>query len=369
MLRAFRKGRNARFPHELLFWPTSLADTCPTHVLCCLPTASSCAQTAIFCHKNTPPSLPPPTLSTRHTPHRLRLSTTVPLFFSATLPRAGPSKLVDIFHNCLKDFTTVLLLRPSTVAKQLRTTLDPYPHPSAPPFLFISSVGYPAPALPTFKSLPKYIFPNSRPSTSSLSYSANMNPSLLPGIHELLPGTEVMHFTDPPSHPASSHHRSDSCYKMFHSRRSTSHSSKTNSSHFSSCGRGQPNAPLPSVNELLKGLHDSSFTSMDTIPQSPCSSGSRSHQQRRSTATSSQKNQKKTTYSCPLCSRTFTRKSDAGKHQRVVHDKLIDSKCFVCHRQFTRKDYCAVRDHLTQHDFSIRCLTDSKFCSLLLFIA
>lgn len=282
-------------------------------------------------------SLRPPTSVPSNPRRHLTLSTTA----SVTSPLYSSSA----FPPPLNSYVPLLIQPPL--------------HPSS---SFISSVDYPAPALPESKPLSKYTSP---PFWLPLpAMSANMNPSLLPGINDLLPNTEMLHAPTPPTHTPSSHHRSDSCYKLFHAHRGASHPFKTNGSHFASSGRAQPkslNTPLPSVNELLKSLHN-------TTPQSSCSSGSRSKSPRRSTATSALKS-KKITYPCPRCSRTFTRKSDAGKHQRVVHDKLIDSKCFVCQRQFTRKDYCAVRHHFIHHDFVIHCLTASNVYSLLLFSA
>lgn len=45
---------------------------------------------------------------------------------------------------------------------------------------------------------------------------------------------------------------------------------------------------------------------------------------------------------CERCGRMFTRKSDAIKHKRVVHDKVKTFTCRECGRKFARKDYCTV---------------------------
>lgn len=45
---------------------------------------------------------------------------------------------------------------------------------------------------------------------------------------------------------------------------------------------------------------------------------------------------------CERCGRMFTRKSDAIKHKRVVHDKIKTYTCRECGRKFARKDYCTV---------------------------
>lgn len=47
-------------------------------------------------------------------------------------------------------------------------------------------------------------------------------------------------------------------------------------------------------------------------------------------------------YPCERCGRMFTRKSDAQKHIKVVHDKVKNFACVVCGRRFGRKDYCTV---------------------------
>lgn len=47
-------------------------------------------------------------------------------------------------------------------------------------------------------------------------------------------------------------------------------------------------------------------------------------------------------YPCERCGRLFSRKADALKHIRVVHDRVKNFSCSVCGRQFGRKDYCTV---------------------------
>lgn len=47
-------------------------------------------------------------------------------------------------------------------------------------------------------------------------------------------------------------------------------------------------------------------------------------------------------YPCERCGRMFTRKADAVKHIRVVHDKIKNYACSICEKKFGRKDYCMV---------------------------
>lgn len=47
-------------------------------------------------------------------------------------------------------------------------------------------------------------------------------------------------------------------------------------------------------------------------------------------------------YPCDRCGRQFSRKADAMKHVRVVHDRVKNFICSVCGRRFGRKDYCMV---------------------------
>ena len=44
-------------------------------------------------------------------------------------------------------------------------------------------------------------------------------------------------------------------------------------------------------------------------------------------------------YPCDRCEKDFTRKSDAKKHIRVVHERLKTFICNICNKGFARKDY------------------------------
>lgn len=96
---------------------------------------------------------------------------------------------------------------------------------------------------------------------------------------------------------------------------------------------GNPNlVRLPSVSEVLGsssgGRGPISWTK--SVPfQNPAP--------RHSDATPSKKG-----YPCERCGRLFTRKSDAQKHIRVVHDRVKNFACTICGRRFGRKDYCTV---------------------------
>lgn len=59
-------------------------------------------------------------------------------------------------------------------------------------------------------------------------------------------------------------------------------------------------------------------------------------------------------YPCERCDKSFTRKSDARKHVRVVHDRLKIFVCEVCDKKFARKDY------LGKHLKSVHCEGNSK---------
>lgn len=84
---------------------------------------------------------------------------------------------------------------------------------------------------------------------------------------------------------------------------------------------------LPSISEMLAptphraaGQGSSGNVPSDSQPRRPASNG----------------------YPCERCGRLFSRKADAVKHIRVVHDRVKNFSCSVCGRMFGRKDYCTV---------------------------
>lgn len=95
---------------------------------------------------------------------------------------------------------------------------------------------------------------------------------------------------------------------------------------------------LPSVNELLKSTQREHTVS--------ASKGSASIHDRGTPVNeygnSSIDNPSKPKHPCEQCGRLFSRKSDALKHIRVVHERVKDFACCVCGRKFARKDYCTV---------------------------
>lgn len=90
---------------------------------------------------------------------------------------------------------------------------------------------------------------------------------------------------------------------------------------------------LPSVNEVLSGQ----------VHRRSASRQYRAEDQMHLVAPSVGSGQKKPGFPCERCGRVFTRKSDAIKHVRVVHDRVMAYSCVVCGRKFARKDYCMVR--------------------------
>lgn len=88
---------------------------------------------------------------------------------------------------------------------------------------------------------------------------------------------------------------------------------------------------LPSINEVLAS------TSISTSRKSHVQSSDDSrleHQVKRPPSSSG--------FPCERCGRLFSRKADALKHIRVVHDRVKNFACSVCGRRFGRKDYCMV---------------------------
>lgn len=98
---------------------------------------------------------------------------------------------------------------------------------------------------------------------------------------------------------------------------------------------------LPSVNELLKSSQREHAASGSRHSASFQEKG-RSEEEYRNTSTAKTANQK---HPCKKCGRLFSRKADATKHIRVVHERVKDFSCCVCGRKFARKDYCTVRSH------------------------
>lgn len=101
---------------------------------------------------------------------------------------------------------------------------------------------------------------------------------------------------------------------------------------------------LPSVSEVLGPAHDSR-SSQWPHPSSLAhdrsnASGSRTGQAPPPVVPGPSAGQGG--HPCERCGRMFTRKSDAVKHKRVVHDKVKTYTCRECGRKFARKDYCTV---------------------------
>lgn len=138
-------------------------------------------------------------------------------------------------------------------------------------------------------------------------------------------------------------HHSQHSRKQYHSGTSSS-STRTHHHHYNPDRRPKPYdshrhteiPKLPSVNEVLASAQRPTpdpFLSYNYKRES----GSSSRDIR-----SSGESSKKSGYPCERCGRLFTRKSDALKHIRVVHDRLKVYACCVCDRRFARKDYCTV---------------------------
>lgn len=125
-------------------------------------------------------------------------------------------------------------------------------------------------------------------------------------------------------------------YKQQHSSRS--HHSAKNSSH------GHKSASLlPSVSEMLASdsAHTGNWTSVNSEQSSRGPSAAARHADMPSRAMSVPSS-RQSGHPCERCGRMFTRKSDAVKHKRVVHDKVKTYVCRECGRKFARKDYCTV---------------------------
>lgn len=104
---------------------------------------------------------------------------------------------------------------------------------------------------------------------------------------------------------------------------------------------------LPSVEEVLQGKN---FHHHKQMTYGTTSDDSRSSKFPRASFAPSPP-AGKPGYPCERCGRLFTRKSDAIKHIRVVHDRLMPFSCAVCGRKFARKDYCM------KHEKSIHNIT------------
>lgn len=93
---------------------------------------------------------------------------------------------------------------------------------------------------------------------------------------------------------------------------------------------------LPSVSEVLGKGRDSG------MGDGWHHSSPRSNPSDYASSSQADGSSKKQGYPCERCGRLFTRKSDAQKHIRVVHDRVKNFACAVCGRRFGRKDYCTV---------------------------
>lgn len=171
----------------------------------------------------------------------------------------------------------------------------------------------------------------------------------LPGVESLLNMTQSTEYgrRQPDSSHHHHHHRSRSSrMEIDHPstniprpRRPDSHPRPSSSLHRNP-GR------LPSVSEVLGAAPQPNHAPPSRHPQNrthsqvPASS-SGSHE-RNTSPTDGSSRLPSQRHPCERCGRTFTRKSDAAKHIRVVHDKLKVFACTVCGRRFARKDYCTV---------------------------
>lgn len=123
------------------------------------------------------------------------------------------------------------------------------------------------------------------------------------------------------------------------------HDSRPSSSRRHHYAHNSHQAPLPSVNEVLGRRSNPVPTEQQHWPplsETPRKAADDSNRPPHSS--SSPRGTKKQGYPCERCGRMFTRKSDALKHIRVVHDRLKVFACQVCDRRFARKDYCTVRN-------------------------
>lgn len=123
---------------------------------------------------------------------------------------------------------------------------------------------------------------------------------------------------------------------------------------------------LPSVREVLSGERsaaDPMGYSHPHLSGSGSGSGSRAGASSSSSSpASTAQGQQKGGFPCERCGRLFTRKSDAHKHIRVVHDRLKVYACRVCGRKFARKDYCVVScNYICANEFSCS-LTFMFYC-------
>ena len=60
-------------------------------------------------------------------------------------------------------------------------------------------------------------------------------------------------------------------------------------------------------------------------------------------------------FSCNVCNKRFTNKTDFKRHVKEVHERVKNSKCVICDKQFTRKVYLSYHlKHTKSHNRLIR---------------
>lgn len=120
-----------------------------------------------------------------------------------------------------------------------------------------------------------------------------------------------------------------------------------------------PSLRLPSIHEVLASvsLGPSGSPSTSSTPSSSLASPSG---RRMSTSGVG--------HPCDRCGRIFTRRADAAKHVRVVHDRVKNFACDICGRRFGRKDYLIVSTtsghYATLPSLLLRALYLYSFCVL-----
>lgn len=170
---------------------------------------------------------------------------------------------------------------------------------------------------------------NSGMQTFSVSSSMATGRIRLPSVHELIANVSLSQHQQQqgapvtigtPAPPTSAGSSSRLSHHYHHNLPPPQHQNLHNDVNIS------PSAPAASQ----------PYASHTPIPSLPSSSAGQSS--RRSSPSSG------VGHPCDRCGRVFTRRADAAKHIRVVHDRVKNFVCDLCGRRFGRKDYLIVSE-------------------------